>query len=430
MLCNEKKIGICPAAPKIINKENIHYTELMAGEIHSLINQGYNLLCDDRFITSYNNIIGKRGKTHAIICTLDVLYCLYIKNKLSEIRLYQHLDALLAAKYSYFVPDAAYIYHCLTLADLDDEGRLSEITQLKIIRRSIATALQTQNGLVIEKLAHTEISEQAGYIMTIQRTFEACMSKVWRSEKNLTWKQESSNWLLMSLADFFCDIYMPNYDFKKWMIMKQKILIIYGIALSDVPLVQSEYIRWIFSYLSISWSHDPSIKMDVAIALSEFILHNDVEKNVPINTTLRHWEQYIYCFFGKFLNILPKYFLYYVLEQPGMTKYKNLIVSSIPLLEQTTTTHVSSVGACKFNLEKILYGDEDTLEYALNLICEQPEENGLLILEKLSESNLNKVDISMRYRLARFLSDLAWYLPPLLYIQAQEKKRFLGLLKS
>ena len=428
-LCRDKKINICPSIIKKKNRDrkNMRYTDLVEDELLASTEHGYHFWCDDRYFTSYNNIGRKRGKEYKVLSTLDILYCLSKKGSLSESGLYQCFDRLLEAKYAFFVPNQDYILNRLNLAEVDSSGRIIETQQLYLIRRSIGLALQEKNGLSQKTLKHTLITELAGYMMILIRTFQDCMLKIWLSDNTQPSKQSKANWLMEFSSEFLCDISLPRNNIRKSVALKQQYMILNGISLSASSKMQSQYFEWLFSYLYISWSHEQNLINDVALSVSEFILSNNLGEAIPSTIPVESWKKYEYYFYVNFLGSLPSRFLKYLLNQPNMGKYKSLF--NLPLLENDI--QYSILPSEKLSLDGIFSADEDTMEYALLLVSDRPTEYGLLVLNEFSFERLRKVkNKDIRYRISCFLSDLSWYLPVDSQLRAQEYKRYLSILND
>lgn len=424
-LCKKGQVKICPVFQQSL-PERDRYTGLLEDEIHFAALRGYAVLCDDRFTTSYTQISGKRGYHGDVLSTIDFLSLLYKRKVIDRNNFYQKIDVLLRQNYSYFIPPAEYVLSRLSLCTIDEQGCLVENTALKSLRRSIAIALNSQQGLLVQPLRHTPYTEFSGYIVNLSNTFSESLYMVWTAQKKELWKCAVSDWLLMTMGDTLCDITKADMYLQDWQPTKQASLIVSGIRFTDKKNILKPYLQWVFSYLYASWVNNFTLKRKTVDCMCELIKTIDTGKEVPEELDATSWENVKFNFFVLFLTSLPVDFLKLVLNNPNMEKYSKFI--TVP----QTSNFQRDINVIQPFVpdETLLSGNEDYMEQTILSVAVAPKENGSKVLELFSDENMASADKSLRYRLARFLFDLSWYLPVETQYKAQEKKRYLVLLKD
>lgn len=418
------QVKICPIFQKSLPEQN-RYAGLLEEEIHCAESWGCTVVCDDRFITSFTQISGKRGRHGDILSTADLLLLLNKHGIINRNVFYEKIDKLLQQNYSYFIPPADYVFNRLSLCSVNENGDLLEITSLGSLRRCLAIAFNVQQGLQSQPLRHGHRTELAGYVLILSHAFSENLNMVWTAEKNEKWKCAASNWLLMTMGDTLCDIAKADLHLQDWQPTKQAILIMEGIRFVDKKDILKPYFEWAFSYMRASWINDYTLKLKTVDSMCNIIKALD-EEEMPEKLDVSSWNAIKLSFFVEFLTSLPVDFMKLVLENPKMQKYSRVIT-----VHKTVHFHkASGFGPTFIPDEKILSGDEDCMEEAIIAVVKRPSENGSKILDLFSDERMGNVDKLLRYRLARFLFELSWYLPVETMYVAQEKKRYLALLRD
>lgn len=429
-LCKQGHIKIspstCPSQP-----ERFQYANLLIEEIRNASQWECAVLCDDRFSTSYTQIVGKRGRSGVAISTADLLNILYDHGAIEKAAFYQKLDMLLQHTYCFLIPTTEYVLSRLALCNIDENEKLVENSALESLRRNVAIALSTQYGVLAQPLHNAAITEYAGYVLNLSHTFSESLYLVWTSEKSEQWKRAAADWLLMVMGDTLCDTTKSNVNLADWIPIKQATLIANGIRFAAVKIALKHYLEWVFSYLCASWINHAELKAKTIDRTYQFLESVDEGWEIPVDQNPKLWDALCNNFLLTFLSELPADFLELLLKKPKMQKFAKhvMIHRRVRILGEAKEKRVKSEIVFIPN-DSLLSGDEDQMELAILDLINEPVENGTHILEFFSEENMRRVDKDKRYRVARFMHDLSIYLPLTEQHIAQEKKRYLALLRD
>ncbi len=243
--------------------------------IHCSSEKNNVLICDDRWVNSYNNF----GECY-IYNSIDVLELLHEQKIITDEKYVKVITQMFSEGYAYIIPPLEYM-KILLWQIKDGNNFIEEIPEeLSVMCNYLVYITASQSCLNDEMIHEGALPESAGYIYNLQRILLKLMKEVWCSDRSELWKRQASNWLLANFSVFTYKSLMNESKIKNnrnYFELELGNFIFSGFCEIPANSFRKEYYNWLFNWLSRNVQWKNGLEKKTIQWLAEII--NDVYKH-------------------------------------------------------------------------------------------------------------------------------------------------------
>lgn len=246
--------------------------------IHYVSSKNQVVICDDRWLNSYNHMDGC-----SIFSFIDIVEILHEEGNISDEKYISVITQMFSEGYAYIIPPFEYI-----------RLLIEQISNKKNIYGSIPEELSTMCDYLIyitasknklnDQIIHpNQLPESVDYMYKLQRVSIKVMEYIWGTKRSLSWKNQVSNWLIANYSVFS---YQSNLNENIDSINKN----IYEIELANYLSIGfrkvasdfcgRDYYNWLFSrlYKNTQWKNELEDRiMKIAIDMICGIYNHEID---------------------------------------------------------------------------------------------------------------------------------------------------------
>lgn len=231
------------------NKRNMGiFTNDFLDLFHYTSSNSHVIICDDRWVSSYNNF----GDC-LIYSVVDIVELLHEQKVISDEKYINIITQMFNEGYAYIVPPFEYVK--LLLEQVPDGKDVSQEIpeELSIMCDYLVYITASESRLNDEIIHQGVLPESVGYMYNLQRELIKLIKYVWCTERSWLWKCQVSDWLLANCSVFsyrtamnesgdsgnqnYYEIELSNFLFS---------------GFCDIPgnSYRKEYYSWLFNWFS------------------------------------------------------------------------------------------------------------------------------------------------------------------------------------
>lgn len=256
-------------------KDNGIYTNDLIDLIHFSSDKKKVLVCDDRWVNSYNNF----GECY-IFNSLDILELLHEHKFITDEKYVKVITQMFCEGYAYIIPPLDYM-KILLWQIKDGSNIIEEIPEeLSIMCNYMVYITASEICLNDEMIHQGVIPESAGYMYNLQRILLKLLREVWCAERSELWKKQISNWLLANYSVFTYKSIMNESDKKNnktYYELELANFLFSGFCEIPADSYRKEYYNWLFHWLNMNIQWENGLEEKTIQRLAEII--NDVYKH-------------------------------------------------------------------------------------------------------------------------------------------------------
>lgn len=259
-------------------KNNNIFTNDLIDLIHFAAGKKSVFVCDDRWISSYDNF----GEC-CVANSMDIIEILFEKNILSNEKYVSVITQMFKEGYGYIIPPFEYMK--ILLWQTDDNKNINEELpeELFIMCNYLVFITSSTNCLSDEIIHQGVIPESAGFMYLLQRNLLKLMKEIWNSTRSFLWKQQVSGWLLIHYSVFSyksimnASISQINRNYYE---LEMANFLFSGFIELPANSSRKEYYSWLFNWLGMNkqWKDDLEEKTIEWLAKIIFDVSNQEKK--------------------------------------------------------------------------------------------------------------------------------------------------------
>lgn len=206
------------------------------------------LVCDDRWINSYNNF-----NNCLIYSVVDIVELLHEQRIISDEKYINVITQMFNEGYAYIVPPFKYVK--LLLEQVPDGQDVSQgiPEELSIMCDYLVYITASESKLDDDMIHQGVIPESAGYMYNLQRELIKLMKYVWCTERGELWKCQVSDWLLANYSVFSYRTVMNesvNSGNQNYYELELSNFLFSGFCEIPGNSYRKEYYSWLFNWFS------------------------------------------------------------------------------------------------------------------------------------------------------------------------------------
>ena len=178
-------------------RENAIFTNDFLDLFHYTSSNSHILVCDDRWVNSYNNF-----NDCIIYSIVDIVELLHEQRIISDEKYMNIITQMFNEGYAYIVPPFEYVK--LLLEQVPDEKDVSQgiPEELSIMSDYLVYITASESKLDDEIIHQRVMPESVEYMYNLQRKLIKLMKYIWCTERSELWKCQVSDWLLANYSVF------------------------------------------------------------------------------------------------------------------------------------------------------------------------------------------------------------------------------------
>lgn len=246
--------------------------------IHYVSSKNQVVICDDRWLNSYNHMDGC-----SIFSFIDIVEILHEEGNISDEKYISVITQMFSEGYAYIIPPFEYI-----------RLLIEQISNKKNIYGSIPEELSTMCDYLIyitasknklnDQIIHpNQLPESVDYMYKLQRVSIKVMEYIWGTKRSLSWKNQVSNWLIANYSVFSYQSNLnENIDSinKKYYEIELANYLSIGFRKVASDFCGRDYYNWLFSrlYKNTQWKNELEDRiMKIAIDMICGIYNHEID---------------------------------------------------------------------------------------------------------------------------------------------------------
>lgn len=227
------------------------------------------LVCDDRWINSYNNL-----NECSIYSTTDIVELLHEQKIISDEKYINIITQMFNEGYAYIVPPLEYVKLLLERVP-DGKNVCQEIPEeLYVMCDYLVYITASENKLDDEMVHQGVIPESSAYMYNLQRVLIKLMKYIWCTEKEELWKCQVSDWLLANFSVFsYRTVLNESADSgnQKYYESELANFLFSGFCEILGSLYRKQYYNWLFNWFGKNSQWETGLKDRLIQSLADII---------------------------------------------------------------------------------------------------------------------------------------------------------------
>lgn len=249
-----------------VTVRNDHYLELKDAMLFSE-KKNIPFVCNDRMVTSYVEM----GDA-PILSVIDVIEYLFDKKVITSEFYLDTIKKLMDQNICYFLP--SYEYMKLALQQNPVGGDRIESTYLISVRRYLQRITNPESAMMKTVVNHVMLPESVLFMNNLQGNCMNLLKWIWDNDKDLSWKQRKSIWLINYYSEFgyFFLFFAGDKDsIIRYQTVRIAEFIFKGIYEITNRQNKGNYYKWLFTWLKRYFYSEPGLEDEVAEYFGDFL---------------------------------------------------------------------------------------------------------------------------------------------------------------
>lgn len=280
------------------------------------------LVCDDRMVNSYE-MAGKE----AIFTSADVIEYLHAEGHITKEVYMRTVKMLLDKNVCYVVPSYEFMKNAL-LQEAEEEN-----SYLVSVRRYLQRILNPESQIRQTCVKHQRLPEAMAYMLHLQNTCMHLLGFVWKQEKELSWKERASQWLLHYFSEFGFE-FLPGEGnpekLSEYRAVRLAEFICNGIFEVTENSNRKQYFAWMFEWVGSFLAVNPHMEERVIKSFST-LLYAFFEENTKKDKLMKDVALVM---LAEAINVMPDSLKEAVLNDPYVSSMITRCETEILVLDK------------------------------------------------------------------------------------------------